>query len=303
MNLPTLKQLHYLLELERQQHFGKAAEACHVSQSTLSTAIQNLEELLGVVLLERDNRSLLFTPIGLDVVARSQQILLQTRELMEFAEASRSMFSGTLHVGCIPTISPFLLPQAMRLIKQQLPDLQVFLREDTSANLLNLLEKGELDLLILALPYDIGNNQRKVIGRDPFYLIHHQQRDIQAPIDYQAVPDGSILLLEETHCLRDHAVSACHLDLPNKINTFKANSLHTLVQMVNMDLGISFLPQMALQRGILQQTDVAATPFAVEGNFREIGLVWRPTCFKLQLFYRLSELLQSCLAVESGEPS
>lgn len=295
---PSLKQLHYLVSLYESQNFNRAAKACHVSQSTLSTGIQTLEELLGVQLVERDHKSFIMTPVGREVVDRARRLLSETQDLMEVANAQGGTLRGPLRLGCIPTIAPFLLSDLVARCAADYPDLELLLREDTSDNLLRLLEAGELDLLVLALPFDVGKLHSRVVGRDPFKLVVHRElaHRIAPREDYADLPEHSIFLLEREHCLTGHALSACHLSNRSKINPFAATSLYTLVQMVAARWGATFLPQMAIRAGILKHTELVALPPPGDQAYREIGLVWRPSTTRVQTFYVLGDLVAACLA-------
>jgi LysR family hydrogen peroxide-inducible transcriptional activator len=279
MRLPSLKHLHYLINVHKYQHFGKAAKACHVSQSTLSTGIAKLEAILDVRLIERDNKNLLFTPLAEEVVQQAQRILLEVDELSEYVERYAKPFGGTLKLGVIPTIAPFLLPQLLLIIKQKFPELKVFVKEDQSSEVLQQLHDGKLDLVLLALPYPASGVVTKSFYQDRFYFAHHKQTQFTVePMnkEFSNLEENSVLLLEDGHCLRDHALAACHLERSVKVNTFSASSLHTLVQMVNNDLGITFLPQMAISGGILDNTDIEIKTLPdQEHNYRDIGFAWR----------------------------
>jgi ABC-type multidrug transport system ATPase subunit len=186
------------------------------------------------------------------------------------------------------------VPAIMNAIANEAyPDLELLLREDTTTNLLKQLEQGQLDLLILALPVEIGGFHSKTVGQDPFHMVmpSHMAAGLHMPFDYKELPNQSIFLLEREHCLTEHAVSACRLRDKSKINPFAATSLHTLVQMVGAGLGTTFLPQMAIDAGILDNTDLVAIPLPGEKPYREIGLVWRPSTTRVQTFYKIAELL------------
>lgn len=295
---PNLKQLHYLVSLAELKNFNRAAKACFVSQSTLSTGIQNLEELLGVQLIERDNKNFFMTPIGLDVVQRARQLLSQTKDLLEMTASRGGCLSGPLRLGCIPTIAPFLLSTLVMRCAECYPQLELLLREDTSDNLLRLLEAGELDLLLLALPYELGNLHSRVVGQDPFRLVLHRSllpAYEKHPVQYRGLPPHSLFLLEHEHCMTGHALSACQLRDQEKINPFAATSLYTLVQMVSHQQGATFLPEMALRAGILERTELVAVAPQGEMAHRDIGLVWRPSSCRVEAFSGLGELVGQCL--------
>ncbi|PSJ44910.1 LysR family transcriptional regulator [Zobellella endophytica] len=294
---PSLKQLTYLVALDEHQNFNRAAKACFVSQSTLSTGLQNLESLLGGELIERDHKAFVMTPLGRQVVARARELLAQTRELMELVEGQKGAMKGAIRLGCIPTIAPFLLSGLVQSCRGRYPELQLLLREDTTAQLLALLRAGELDLLLLALPTETEGLHTRILGQDPFVLVMHQEqaRHLSSPVNYIDLPDQSIFLLEQEHCLTEHAVSACKLTDRRKVNPFAATSLHTLVQMVGAGLGTTFLPQMAIDAGILDNTDIIAMAPQGDKAYRDIGLVWRPTATRVETFYRLGDLVTELL--------
>ncbi|UXI00732.1 hydrogen peroxide-inducible genes activator [Photobacterium sp. TY1-4] len=294
---PSLKQLHYLVTLFETRHFGEAAKRCFVSQSTLSSGVQNLEELLGCQLIERDNKSLVFTSTGEDVVERSRELLARTQDLMELSNHQGDGMDGQLRIGCIPTIAPFLLCDLVQAVNQLHPNLHLLLREDTTANLLTALRNGEMDVLILALPVEINGMYSEVVGRDAFKMVISQKQAAQVsnPLRYADLPDESVFLLEKEHCLTDHAVSACQLTSKEKINPFTATSLHTLVQMVANGLGTTFIPQMAINHGILDNQNLVVVEPPGKEAYREIGLVWRPTSSRTQTFARLAEIVKGLL--------
>ncbi|WP_413110895.1 hydrogen peroxide-inducible genes activator [Thaumasiovibrio sp. DFM-14] len=294
---PSLKQLHYLITLYETRHFGEAAKRCYVSQSTLSSGIQNLEEMLGGQLIERDNKTMVFTSMGEDVVRRSRDILARSRDLLEMTRGDGSSMEGQLRVGCIPTIAPFLLCDLVQEVNRLHPMLNLLLREDTTTNLLAALRNGEMDVLILALPVEIGAMQSRVVGKDPFKMVfsQYQASSIPIPVQYKELPDESVFLLEKEHCLTDHAVSACKLTSKEKINPFTATSLHTLVQMVANGLGTTFIPQMAIEHGLIDNLNLFVVDPPGNQAYRQIGLVWRPTSNRVGVFNRLAEIVSDLL--------
>ncbi|OOE52020.1 hydrogen peroxide-inducible genes activator [Salinivibrio kushneri] len=295
---PSLKQLHYLVTLSETRHFGEAAKLCFVSQSTLSAGIQNLEDLIGAQLIERDNKTLVLTGMGEEVVRRSREILARSQDLMELTQVKSDPMHGKVRLGCIPTIAPFLLCDVVQQVNQHYPNLDLLLREDTTANLLTALKHGEMDILILALPMDIGTMTRRVVGRDPFKMVMSQKQaaQLELPIDYDALPDESVFLLEREHCLTDHAVSACQMTASQKINPFMATSLHTLVQMVANGNGVTFIPQMAIDHGLIDNLDVHLETPPGEAAYRDIGVVWRPSSSRIDTFNQLADLVAELLS-------
>lgn len=290
--LPSIKQLQYLLALHHHQHFGRAAEACFISQSTLSASILNLEEAMDAQLLERDHKTFLFTPLGEEIVRQSRAILLRLEELTAYAQEEGKPMTGTIRLGCIPTIAPFVLSDLVGLAREPYPALKLLLREDTTENLLHALREGQIDLLLLALPYETEGLHTKTLAQDAFKLVLHKDWLHQGfDKEITAWPDESIFLLEREHCLTRHALQACELKESHKINPFYATSLHTLTQMVNSKLGVTFLPQMAINSGILNNTELVAQQPTAKNAYREIGIAWRPTSNKQQSYQLLSQLL------------
>ncbi|GLO60019.1 LysR family transcriptional regulator [Vibrio sp. MACH09] len=297
---PSLKQLHYIITLHETRHFSEAAQRCFVSQSTLSKGIQNLEEMIGCPLYEKKDKKspLVFTPAGEQVVTHGRELLAKGQDLMELGQLCQGdAMQGRLKVGCIPTIAPFLLCDLVQEINQRFPQLDLLLREDTTSNLLQALKHGDLDVLILALPMDIGNMQSQIVGQDPFRMVisRNQAGAIRVPIKYDDLPDESVFLLENEHCLTEHAVSACKLTDKDKINPFTATSLHTLVQMVANGLGTTFIPQMAIEHGLLDNQNLIVVDPPGQQAYRDIGLVWRPSSSRYETFEQLGEVVSGLL--------
>jgi LysR family hydrogen peroxide-inducible transcriptional activator len=276
MALPTIRQFNYFITLVQYQHFGKAAEACFVSQSAFSVAIKEFESVMGGGLVDRTNKSVTITPKGKAVAAEAKQLMDGLNEMVKAAHHQQQPLSGKLRIGVIPTIAPFLLPRLLPLLRKDYPDLILYLQEDMSLNIYNRLMNGELDLLILALPYSLRNVEVMPLYSDPFLLACHKNTHHLNPERYELkkLQPESILLLEEGHCMRDHALSACHLRNIDQVNQFAASSLLTLIEMVDADLGITYLPQMAQDSPMLKNTQVKTWPLKQAGA-REIGLVWR----------------------------
>ncbi len=297
---PSLKQLHYLITLHETRHFGEAAQQCFVSQSTLSKGIQNLEEQFGCPLYEKKDKksTLVFTPVGEMVVKQGRELLTKSQDLMELGHlACGGLMQGQLRLGAIPTIAPFLLSSLVREVNEQFSDLTLLLREDTTQNLLSALQDGQLDVLVLALPVEIGSLASRSVGQDQFRMVisKEQAQSIKTPLHYEDLPDESVFLLEKEHCLTEHAVSACNLTEKSKINPFTATSLHTLVQMVANGLGTTFIPQMAIDHGLLANHDLEIVDPPGQRAYRSIGLVWRPSSSRTDTFMRLGDLIEDLL--------
>ncbi len=294
MNLPTVKQLRYFIALEAHEHFGKAADACFVSQSAFSTAIRELESILEVQLVDRTNKNVTVTHIGRKIAAEARRCLRDIENLVELARSNQAPLTGELRVGVIPTIAPFLLPPILPSLRKQFNQLRLFLHEDVTQRIYEKLMNGELDLIILALPYTLRNVEVLSLFKDQFYLACREDTQHTKPRRYlfDELNPESILLLEDGHCLRDHALSACHLQDMDKVSRFTASSLLTLVQMVDSDLGISYLPELSKDSALLSGTQVKLWALPEE-SFREIGLAWRKGSAREAEFQQLGKFIQT----------
>lgn len=292
---PTLKQLQYLVSLHEHEHFGRAADACMVSQSTLSAGLRDLENLLGVVLVERTKRAVRFTPLGNAVVEKAHRILRETEELSDLVQSSGQPLSGEMRMSVIPTIAPFLLPRMLPRLRRERPSLRLYLREETSAQAIESLHHGRADCVLLALPYPTGEVEKETIELDAFYVAFPKDdpRDPPAEVSPAVIDETRLLLLEDGHCLKDHALAACNRPELRASATMIGTSLHTLVQMVDNGLGLTMLPEMALDAGILNGTDVIARPLKSNNANREIALVWRKNSPRGEEFRMLAEELRT----------
>ncbi len=279
--LPSPQQLRYLVALAESRHFGRAAQICAVTQSTLSAGLLALERQLDCSILDRAaGRHVVFTPLGLELVERARTALTALEAVAEAATAAREPMTGPLRLGIIPTIGPFLLPTLMPTLREAFPLLRLYLREDTTANLVDRLSSNRLDLLLLALPCDCGGADAMPLARDAFMIAlppdHRLAGESQVPIS--ALATERLLLLEDGHCLRDQALAVCGLLAGDRGDQdgFAATSLHTLVQMVASGLGITLLPKLAIAAGIIEGTNLVLRPLAGAGAWRTLGLAWRP---------------------------
>lgn len=277
IRLPTLRQLGHLVALADARHFGRAAEASHVTQSTLSASIKELEEVLQASLVDRTKRRVVFTPLGTEVVERARKLLEQADEIARLAQREGEPLSGTLRMGVIPTIGPFLLPAVLPQLRRVYPKLRLYLTEDLTARLIDQLHAGAIDVALLALPYDCGNVEERILFEDVFKLAtpHDHPLAHAKSVRTPQLRTENLLLLKEGHCLREHAMEACRLADPRQAEVVEATSLHTLVQMVDNGLGITLLPQLAIDGGILRGTRLSVIPFAGTPPIRTIGLIWR----------------------------
>ena len=292
---PTLKQLQYLVSLHEHGHFGRAADACFVSQSTLSAALRDLEALLDVTLVERTKRAVRFTPLGNAVVEKAHRILRETEELSDLVQSSGQPLSGEMRMSVIPTIAPFLLPRMLPRLRRERPALKLYLREETSAAAIESLHHGRADCVLLALPYPTGEVEQETIELDAFYVAFPQDdpRDPPDEVPPSLIDENRLLLLEDGHCLKDQVLAACNRPELRASATMIGTSLHTLVQMVDNGLGLTMLPEMALDGGILNGTDVVARPLKATNANREIALVWRKNSPRADEFRLLAEELRT----------
>lgn len=300
----TLRQLAYLVAVVEDCHFGRAAERRHVTQSTLSAGLKALEEQLGATLVERTRRRVLPTPLGREVAAQARRILALAEALVETAGAAAAPLSGAFRLGVIPTIGPFLLPKALAALRADYPALRLYLREDQTAALLDRLARGELEAAVIALPYDIGDCESLALGHDRLWVALPGDHPLAAAprVRSAALPEDQLLLLEDGHCLREHALAACHLGGARHREAFQATSLHTLVEMVAGGLGITFLPEMAVAAGLGREPGIALRPLAEASPPRRIALVWRRSSRRGDDMRLLGERLRAACAALTVAP-
>ncbi|TFI57008.1 hydrogen peroxide-inducible genes activator [Sphingomonas parva] len=293
--LPTLKQLQYLVALKDQGHFGRAADACFVTQSTLSAGVRELETLIGVTLVERTRRVVRFTPLGDRIAEKARRVLREAEELADMARAAGKPLSGELRMGVIPTIAPFLLPRLLPGLREDWPDLRLYLREETSQAACDSLHRGQLDCVLLALPYGCGEVEAEPLFDDRLFVAFPPgdatgQKGVA--ITPAAIDEDRLLLLEDGHCLRDHALAACNRPELRAEAAMLGTSLHTMVQMVGNGLGVTMVPEMAVTAGILEGTGVVALPLEAEHAYRRIALIWRKGSPREKDFRLLAEALK-----------
>lgn len=292
--LPTLKQLQYLVALEEHGHFGKAADACYVTQSTLSAGIRELESLLGLVLVERTRRVVRFTPLGKKMVAKAHRILREAEELADMARAAGKPLADELRMSVIPTIAPFLLPRLLPALRKKYPDLKLYLREETSAAACEALHRGQVDCVLLALPFAAGDVESAKLFDDRLYVAFPKGEPDNPPstIIPEMIDESRLLLLVDGHCLKDHALAACNRPELRASATMLGTSLHTLIQMVDNGLGQTLIPEIAVKNGLLNGTEVLARPLDAPHASREIALVWRTNSPRQPEFELLAETMR-----------
>ena len=292
MNI-SLRQLEYFTAVAEWLSFRAAADACFVTQPGLSAQLKDLERLLGVQLFERSQRTVLLTPAGETLLPLARNILTASGEFVDLARSLARPLSGTLRLGVIPTVAPYLLPKTLPTLRQRYPQLQVRLHEDLTHRLLELLSHGRLDLLLVALEADLGNVATLALTTDPFMLAVPAQHRLakRKRVTEADIAGEQVLLLDDGHCLRDQALAVCHTSGASEIGDFRASSLNTLVQMVAGGIGITLLPRISLEVEALPHSQIVILPFRKPEPSRTIGLVWRTTSPRAHEFQLLAKLL------------
>jgi LysR family hydrogen peroxide-inducible transcriptional activator len=305
----TLKELRYLVALADQGRFGRAAEACHVGQPTLSTQLKKLEDYLGVTLFERNKHYLLPTPVGEHIIERARIALDVVEQIRQLARQGDDPMDGPLRLGVIPTLGPYLVPHLIPTIREAYPKLRLFLREDLTANLLQRLRQGRLDALLLALPVFGDDLESIELFREPFCMALPAGHPLQQKkeIEESELAGENVLLLEEGHCMREQALAICGTVTSDEREELKATSLETLRQMVAAGVGCTLLPALATMPGVstVQQGLVQIRPFAPPVPHRVIGIVWRHRYPREKTIKQLAEVVLKTLppTVEPVAPS
>jgi len=291
--LPSLRQLRYLVALCETRNFTRAAQACFVTQSTLSAGLKELESALGAQLVERDRQSVRMTPVGDAVVARARGLLAGAEDLVEAAAAGAKPMTGVLRLGAIPTIAPFVLPSLLPTVRERHPALQLALREDLTAKLLLRLQDGELDFALIALPFPTnGLLVRPLFDDELWFVAPEGDPQLAAKkITISRPMAEQLLILEEGHCLREHTLQACGRSRVASAQGLEATSLLTLVQMVESGLGLALVPQIAIQAGLLASSHLVARPFASPAPKRTVALVARSSTARALEFSALADLI------------
>ncbi|HTL14196.1 MAG TPA: DNA-binding transcriptional regulator OxyR [Thermomonas sp.] len=273
----NLRDLRYLVALADLRHFGRAAEACFVSQPTLSTQVRKLEEELGVTLVERAPRKVMLTAAGQDVVRRARRIVADVEEMKDAARRSQDPAAGTLRLGVFPTLGPYLLPHVVPQLRERFPRLELLLVEEKSDVLVQQLREGRLDAALLALPVADDQLHAEFLFEEPFVLAAPRQHPLagRTALDVDALSDETLLLLEDGHCLRDQALDVCRLSGAHEKSGFRATSLETLRQMVAAGVGVTLLPALSVHEPVVQPANIRLVPFRAPAPSRRIALAWR----------------------------
>jgi len=297
----SLKQLTYAVAVEDTLHFKKASEKCNVSQSALSTALNELEKQIGLQIFERDNKKVLVTPVGEQVLQRARAILLQVEELQHFADTQKAPLSYPLSVGLIPTVAPFILPKLLPVLSQRYPDAQLNIFENQSHILVDMVRRGDLDAAILALPFPCdGLLSLKFWGEDFYWVTlngneHAQQQEITS----EELKNCNLLLLKEGHCLKDQVLSVCNRTNQSANQSLSAASLNTLIQMVLGNLGSTLIPEMAIAPLTSQHPSLSVVHLNEPGPHRELAFILRPNFTRLSSIEALIDICKEELQQHS----
>jgi LysR family transcriptional regulator, hydrogen peroxide-inducible genes activator len=291
----TLRELEYLVALAKFRHFGRAAEACQVSQPTLSAQIKKLEDELGVALVERDSRGVILTSYGQETASRARRILREIQELKDSVQQNQNPEAGTVRLGIFPTLGPYLLPHVVSPARKRFPDLDLLLIEEKSTSLLARLRDGEIDAAILALPVNDSQLVTEFLFEERFLLAVPENHPFarRPSIGLSELVDHDLMLLEDGHCLRDQALEVCAFSGANERSSFRATSLETLRQMVSAEVGITLLPELATLNQSGPTSGVHIMNFSDSEPSRHIAMCWRKSSAREALFLSLAELFRT----------
>ena len=291
----NLRDLHYLVALAEHRHFGHAAEACFVSQPTLSTQIKKLEDELGVALVERTPRKVLLTEVGREIADRARDVLNEVEQIRAVARRTRDPESGTVRLGIFPTLGPYLLPHSVPMVREAFPKLELLLVEEKTEVIVRLLREGKLDAGILALPLHEDSLHVEYLFEEPFVLAVPQSHHLahkQGQLKLADLSHESLLLLEDGHCLRDQALEVCHLAGAGERNGFRATSLETLRQMVSADVGITLLPTLAVKPPVAPSGNLHLIEFKHPAPSRRLAMVWRKSSAMHGFLLKLADVFK-----------
>lgn len=288
-----MQQLRYAVAVADARHFGRAAQACFVSQPALSAQVRQLETRLGVQLFERTSRGVLITEAGAEVVGRARRILREVDDLCESAAGASGDLVGPLRLGVIPTVAPYVLPPAIRLIAEAHPELELYLREDRTHALIAQLQGGALDLLVLALPLDRPGIEELALYEEPFLLAVPETHPLATSrrCDVSALADERLVLLEEGHCLRDQALAVCEQAGAGGHAEVQGTSLPTVIQMVGAGLGVTLIPASTVGRDVRPGERVVLRDLRPPAPTRTIGLAWRSSSARAPAYRQLGDLI------------
>ena len=292
----TLKQIKYALAVEKNLHFKKAAEECFVSPSTLSNAITELESYLGVKIFERNNKKVILTSIGKEILAKAKKVKLEIKSINELAQHSSGFLGSSISLGIIPTISPYFLPLILPKVRKKFSNLKFKIEEGQSQILLDKVNEGDLDMAILALPYDTKDLATFKFWEEDFFWVSNTKDKNAGKTEIKAseLENADLLFLEDGHCLKDHILGACNFSSSSKYS-LKASSLNTIIQLVKGRMGTTLIPKMALRELIGSKKDFFIAHLNEPGPHREIALVTRPDYAGIENMNLLIDFFKQCL--------
>lgn len=300
----TLRQIQFALAVARHRHFKRAAEECNISQSALSLGIAEMEKNLGVTIFERNNKQVIITPIGEELLSRAQQIYLDAQQLVERAQADQGELGFGMRIGFITTIAPFLLPVALPVLHDKYPDFKINIHEDVSARLIDGVAAGRLDAAVIALPFDTQGLDVHEFGEERFLVVMHKNDTMtrENRITPTRLKKSNLMLLGEGHCLSEQIADVCNFHRYLNEDHFKEASLNTLIHMAANNMGITLVPEMA--RPFLSYfNELHAVPLETPGPHRRLAVVTRPHYPRLQQLQRLVDLFREALSKMQGEYS
>lgn len=289
----NLRELQYLVAVDEEQHFHRAAERCFVSQPTLSGQLKKLEQELDILLVERNTRQVVMTEAGRLISGLARKVLAEVKNISDVAQTFSDPMIGELQVGLIPTLAPYLLPHVIPVLKQHYPGLKLWLHEYQTTILLDKLRRAELDLLILALPVDTDEFSELSLFEEAFELavpVHHELAERQT-VTLDDLVGREMLLLEEGHCLRGQALDVCFMAGARENAGFQASSLETLRHMVGEDMGITLIPELAVRREA-EESGIRYLPFSDPQPSRRIGMLYRKGSYREETFKNIRQLIQ-----------
>ena len=295
--MPTLQQLRYLVAIAETLHFRRAAEMSHVTQPTLSGQLRELEEKLGVQLVERSRARVILTPTGTAIAARARMVLRDVEDILEMAKHGESVLGGTLRLGVLQSLGPYLMPHILPELHQTYPELKIYVREGVPRDLLRGLDQGHLDLLLYPLPVKGADLVATRLFREPLWVVtsHTHRFAKKESVQRSDLKGETVLTLEQGHRLHDQVRDLCHEFDANLSLDYEGTSLDTLRQMVGMEMGISFLPALYVRSEVMHDKQVVACQLRSRAPFRMIGMIWRRQSARQEEFFALADLIRGML--------
>jgi LysR family transcriptional regulator, hydrogen peroxide-inducible genes activator len=300
----TLRQMRYFEALATTRHFGRAAALVHVSQPALSSQIMEMEEHLGVKLVERNRAGVLLTRKGAEVLHRIRLILGEVERLEETARDRGGLLGGLTRIGIIPTVAPYLVPRLVPYLRENFPGIEIELKEAVTDRLIAELTDGRLDAVIAALPVEADNVETRILFADRFFIAmaNNDRALLTSPLAENQVDADRLLLLEEGHCLREQALAVCGTAGRRSLVNFGATSMATLLQMVSHDMGMTLIPEMAISSETARN-NIRIVPFENPAPSREIGLIWRRSSSRAEDMAALADAITACAPIGQSAPA